>query len=143
MKDWSEEEQEERMESLKTLDELKEWWKNMDRSGDENPRVPMRNVSRVTKSEGENDDIGMFTHSFGNPELEKILELKLMENCRYLVSSAGTEFNEQATKSSSGKGKRMRVWEEKSVSKGFPGRLAVFLPANLCVLSKVFLDAPH
>ena len=79
-KDWSDEEQEELMESLKTLHELKEWWKNMDKSGDENPRVPMRNVSRVTKSEGENDDIGMFTHSSGNPELEKILELKMMEN---------------------------------------------------------------
>ena len=33
----------------------------------------------------------------------------MMENFRYRVSSVGTEFNEQATKSSSGKGKRMRV----------------------------------
>ena len=74
-KDWSDEEQEELMESLKTLHELKEWWKNMDKSGDQNPTVLLRNVSRVTKSEGENDDTGMFTHSSGNPELEKILEL--------------------------------------------------------------------
>ena len=71
----------------------------------------LRNVSRVTKSEGENDDTGMFTHSSGNPELEKILEQKMRENSGYRVSSGGTEFNEQATKSSSGKGKRMRVWE--------------------------------
>ena len=41
-KDWSDEEQEELMESLKTLHELKEWWKNVDKSGEENPRVPMR-----------------------------------------------------------------------------------------------------
>ena len=34
-KDWSDEEQEELMESLKTLHELKEWWKNVDKSGDE------------------------------------------------------------------------------------------------------------
>ena len=53
-KDWADEEQEELMESLKTLHELKESWKNMihneevDKSGDENPRVPMRDVSRVT-----------------------------------------------------------------------------------------------
>ena len=71
-KDWSDEEPEEQMESLKTLHQLQEWWKNMDKSGDENQRVPLRNVSRVTKSEDENDDIGMFTHSFGNPELEKV-----------------------------------------------------------------------
>ena len=68
-KDWADEEQEELMESLKTLHELKESWKNMihieevDKSGDENPRVPMRDVSRVTESEGENDDVEMFTHS--------------------------------------------------------------------------------
>ena len=142
-KDWSDEEQEELMESLKTLHELKEWWKNMDKSGDENPKVPLRKLSRVTKSEGENDDIGMFAHSFGNSELEKILELVMMENSGYRVSSVGTEFNEQATKSSSGKGKRMRVWEGKSVSKGFPARLVACLSANLCVLSKVFLDVPH
>ena len=36
-KDWSDEEQEKLTESLKTLYELKEWWKNMDKSGDENP----------------------------------------------------------------------------------------------------------
>ena len=115
--DWSDEEQEELMESLKTLHELQEWWKNMDKSGDENRKVPLRNVSRVTKSEGGNHGIGMFAHSFGNSELEKILELKMIENYGYRVSSVGTEFNEQATKSSSGKGKRMRVWEgEKCVS---------------------------
>ena len=45
-KDWADEEQEELMESLKTLYELKESWKNMihneevDKSGDENPRLP-------------------------------------------------------------------------------------------------------
>ena len=78
-KDWSDEEQEELMESLKTLHELKEWWKNVDKSGEENPRVPMRNVSRVTKSEGKNFDTGIFTHSSGNAELEKVLELKMME----------------------------------------------------------------
>ena len=76
-KDWSDEEQEELMESLKSLHELKEWWKNVDKSGDENPRV-LRNVSRVARSVDENDDLGMFAHSFGNPELEKILELKMM-----------------------------------------------------------------
>ena len=31
----------------------------------------------------------------------------MMENSGYRVSSVGTEFNEQATKSSSGKSKRM------------------------------------
>ena len=67
----------------------------------------------------------------------------MMENSGYRVSSFGTEFNEQATKSPSGKGKRMRVWEEKSVLQGFPGRLAAFLSANLCVLGKVFLGMPH
>ena len=141
-KDWSDEEQEELMESLKSLHELKEWWKNVDKSGDENPRV-LRNVSRVARSVDENDDLGMFAHSFGNPELEKILELKMMENSGYRVSSVGTEFNEQATKSSSGKGKRMRVWEVKSVLKGFPGRLVAFLSANFRVLSKAFPDVPH
>ena len=47
----------------------------MNKSGDENPTVLLRNVFGVTKSEGEHDDTGMFTHSSGNPELEKILEL--------------------------------------------------------------------
>ena len=91
----------------------------MDKSGDENPTVLLRNVSRVTKSEGENDDTGNFTHSSGNPELEKILELKMLENSGYRVSSVGTEFNEQATKSSSGKGKGMRVWEDEKCVKRF------------------------
>ena len=104
----------------------------MDKSGDENPRVMMRNVSRVTKSEGENDDIVMFAHSFGNPELEKILELKMMEIFGYRFSSVGTEFNEQATKSSSGKGKRMKVWDGEKCAKRFSW--------ETCVLSKVFLD---
>ena len=83
-KDSADEEQEELMESLKTLHKLKESWKNMihnqevDKSGVENPRVPMRDVSRVIESEGENDDVGMFTHSLGNPGLEKILEQRMM-----------------------------------------------------------------
>ena len=122
-KDWADEEQEELMESLKTLHKLKESWKNMihneevDKSGDENPRVPMRDVSRVTESEGENDDVGMFTHSLGNPGLEKIVEQRMMENSGYRVPSVGVEFN-GATKSSSGKSKRMRVWEgERCVKK--------------------------
>ena len=34
----------------------------VDKSGDENSRLPMRDVSRVTESEGENDDVGKFTH---------------------------------------------------------------------------------
>ena len=118
-KDWSEEEQEELMESLKSLHELKEWWKNMDKSGDENPRVPLRNVSRVARSEDENDDLGMFAHSLGNPELEKILAQKMMENSGYRVSSVENEFYEQAIKSSSGKGKRVRVWEGERCVKRF------------------------
>ena len=107
-KDWADEEQEELMESLKTLHELNESWKNMihneevDKSGDENLRVPMRDVSRVTESEGENEDVGKFTHSFGNPGLKKILEQRMMENSGYRVPSVGVEFNEQTTKSSSG-----------------------------------------
>ena len=112
------------MESLKKLHELKESWKNMfhdeevDKSGDENSSVPMRDVSRVTESEGENDDIGKFTHSFGNPGLKKILERRMMENSGYLVPPVGVEFNEQMTKSSSGKSERMRVWEgERCVKK--------------------------
>ena len=107
------------MESLKTLHELKEWWKNVNKSYDENTTVPLRNVSRVTKSEGGNDDTGMFTNSSGIPELEKILELKMMENSGCRVSSVGTEFNEQARKSLSGKGKRMRVWDGEKCAKRF------------------------
>ena len=133
-KDWADEEQEELMESLKTLHEVKVSWKNMDKNGDENSRVPMRNVSRVTNSEGENDDIGMFTHSFRNPGLEKIPELKMMENSGYRVSSVGTEFNEQAIKSSSGKGKRMRVWEgEKCVKRFSWETCSVPVSEPLCV----------
>ena len=104
------------MESLKTLHELKESWMNMihneevDKSGDENPRVPMRDVSRVTESEGENDDVGKFTHSLGNPGLKKIPEQRMMENSGYRVPPIGVEFNEQTTKSSSGFCKIMRVW---------------------------------
>ena len=84
-KDWADEEQKELMESTKTLHELEESWKNMihneevDKSGDENPRVPVRDA----ESEGENDDAGMFMHSLGNPRLEKILEQRVMENSRY------------------------------------------------------------
>ena len=90
----------------------------VDKSGDENPRVPMRDVSRVTESEGENDDIGKFTHSFGNPGLKKILEHRMMENSGSWVPPVGVEFNEQTTNSSSGYSKRMRVWEgEKCVKK--------------------------
>ena len=74
----------------------------------------MRDVSRVTESEGENDDVGMFTHSLGNPGLEKILEQRMMENSGYRVPWVGVEFNE-ATKRSSGKSKIMRVWEGRKV----------------------------
>ena len=42
--------------------------------------MPTWSASRVTKSEGKNFDTGMFTHSSGNPELEKVLERKMMEN---------------------------------------------------------------
>ena len=108
-----------------------------------NPRVLLRNVSRVTKSEDENDDIGMFTHSFGNPELEKILELKMMENSGYRVSSVGTEFNEQAIKSSSGKGKRMRVWEGEECAKRFSWETcSVLVSEPLCVEQSI-PDVPH
>ena len=62
----------------------------MDKSGDENSTVLLRNVFRVTKSKGKNDDIGMCTHSSGNPELEKILELKMMENSGFRVSEFRT-----------------------------------------------------
>ena len=131
-KDWSDEEQEELMESLKTLHELNEWWKNVDKSGEENPRVPMRSASRVTKSEGKHFDTEMFTHSSGNPELEKVLERKMMEKFRYRVPSVGTEFNEP--ESSSGKGKRMRVWEGEKCVKRF-ARETCSVPASepLCV----------
>ena len=139
-KDWADEEQEELMESLKTLHEFKESWTNtihieeVDKSGDENPRVPMRDVSRVTESECENDDVGMFTHSLGNPGLEKILEQKMMENSGYRVPSVGIEFNEQATKSSSGKSRRMRVWEgERCVKKFSQETPSVFLNEPPCV----------
>ena len=33
----------------------------------------MRDVSRVIESEDENDNVGMSSHSLGNPGLEKIL----------------------------------------------------------------------
>ena len=68
------------MRSLKTLHELKESWKNaihvegVDTSDDKNPRVPTRDMSRATEVWEEKDDVGMFMHSLGNPELEKILE---------------------------------------------------------------------
>ena len=68
-KDWADEEQEELMESLKTQHELKESWKNM---------LHDEEVARVTESEGVNDDVGKFTHSFGNPGLKKILEERMM-----------------------------------------------------------------
>ena len=134
-KDWADEEQEELMESLKTLYELKESWKNMfhdeevDKSGDENSSVPMRDVSRVIESEDENDDVGMSTHSLGIPGFQKILEQRMMENSGYRVPPVGVELNEQMIKSSLGYSKRMR--------------LIACLSANLCVLSKVFLDVPH
>ena len=83
----------------------------------------------------------MFTHSSGNPELEKVLERKMMENLRCRVPSVETELNEP--ESSSGKGKRMRVWESEKCVKRFSGRLVVFLPLNLCGLNKVFLDTLH
>ena len=128
------------MELLKTLHELEESWKNtvhveeVDKSGDENPRVPMRDVSRVTEPEGENDDVGMFTHSLGNPALEKILEQKMMENSGYRVPSVRIEFNEQATESSSGKSKRMRVWEgERCVKKFSRETQSVFVNKPSCV----------
>ena len=89
-KDWLDEEQEEFDGVAQTLHELKEWWKNMDKSGDENSTALLRNVSRATKSEGKNDDTGMFTHSSGNPELEKILELKMMEKSGFWVSEFRT-----------------------------------------------------
>ena len=80
-----------------------------------NPRVPMRDVSRVTESEGETEDVGKFTRSLGNPELKKILEQRMMENSGYRVPSVGVEFNEQTTKSSSGDSKRTGVWGGREV----------------------------
>ena len=91
----------------------------VDKSVDENPRVQMRDVSRVIESEDENDDVGMSTHSLGNPELEKILEQKMMENSGCRIPS----------------GKR--------VLRKFPGRLMVCLSASLCVFSRVPLDVPR
>ena len=140
-KDWADEEQEELMESLKTLHELEETWKNMihneevDKSVDEDPRVPMRDVSRVKESEDENDDVGMSTHLLGNPGLEKILEQRrMMENSGYRVPSVGVEFNEQVTKSSSGYGKRMSVWEgEKCFKKVHRETHRVPVSEPLCV----------
>ena len=63
----------------------------MDKSGDENASAEC--VSGYKS--------GMFALLIGNSEFEKILELKMMENSGYRVSSVGTEFHEQATKSSS------------------------------------------
>ena len=96
-KDCADEEQEELLESLKTLHELKESWKNMihnekvDKSVDENPRVQMRDVSRVIESVDENVDV----HSLGNPGLEKIMEQKMMGNSGYRVPSVGVKFNDR------------------------------------------------
>ena len=64
------------MRSLKTLHELKESWKNsihveeVDKSDDENPRVPTRDLSRATEVGEEKDDVGkqnkdMFDHLCG------------------------------------------------------------------------------
>ena len=59
-KDWTHEEQGELMRSLKTLHELKESWKNtihaeeVDKSDDENPSVPTRDMSRATEVGEEN-----------------------------------------------------------------------------------------
>ena len=94
-KDRSDEEQEELMESFKTLHERKRWYYEVDKSGEENLGVLMRSASRVTKSEGKNFDTGMFTHSIGNPEMEKVLEQKMMENFRCWVPSVGTEFDRE------------------------------------------------
>ena len=106
----------------------------VDKSGDENPRVPMRDVSRVTESEGENEDVGKFTHSLGNPGLKKILEQRMMENSGYRVPPVVVEFNEQTTKSSSGYSKRMRVWEgEKCVKKVSRETHSVPVSEPLCV----------
>ena len=80
--------------------------------------VPTWSASQVSESEGKDFDTEMFTHSSGNPELEKVLERKMMENLRCRVPPVETERNEPD--SSSGKGKRMRVWEsEKCVKKFF------------------------
>ena len=93
------------MRSLKTLHELKESWKNtthaeeVDKSDDENPRVPTRDMSRATEVGEEKDVVGMFMHSLGNPELEKILERKMIENSGYRVLAVRSEFDEQMTMS--------------------------------------------
>ena len=128
----------------KTLHELKEWWKNVGKRGeggeserrhqhcglsDQVPRhrqaghsVPTWSEFRVSKSEGKVFDTEMFTHSSWNPELEKVLERKMMENLRCRVPSVETELDEPD--SLSGKGKRMRVWEgEKCVKRFFLGDL--------------------
>ena len=74
---------------------------------------------------------GCLRTRLGNPELEKILELKMMENSGYRVSSVGAEFNEQATKSSSGKGKRMRFWEGERCVKRFSWETCSVLVSEL------------
>ena len=139
-KDWTHEEQGELMRSLKTLHELKESWKNtihveeVDKSDDENPRVPTRGMSRATEVGEEKDDVGMFMHSLGNPELEKIPEQKMMKNSGYRVPSVRSEFDEQMTMSSSGKSKRLRVWEGEMCARKFSRETQnVFVNKPSCV----------
>ena len=93
------------MQSLKTLHELKESWNNtihvkeVDKSDDENAKVPTPDMSRATEVWEEKDDVGMFMQSFRNPELEKILEQKMMANSGCRVPSVRSEFDEQVTMS--------------------------------------------
>ena len=96
--------------------------------------VPTRDMSRVTGVGEEKDDVGMFMHSLRNPELEKIPEQKMMENSGYWDPSVRSEFDEQVTMSSSGKSKRMRVWEGERCARRFSRETqSVFVNKPSCV----------
>ena len=91
-------------------------------------------MSRATEVGEEKDVVGMFMHSLGNSELEKIQEQKMMENSGYWVPSVRSEFDEQMTMSLSGKSKRMRVWEGERCARKFSWETQnVFVNKPSCV----------
>ena len=70
----------------------------------------------------------------GTQSWRKFNERKMMENLRCRVPSAETELNERAIKSSSGKGKRMRVLEGEKCVKRFSWEIcSVLVSEPLCV----------